>query len=79
MCSNCNGGNYDLDGPRSLAVAPERDSDNFEQAVRSATASYYHTNLVALIHERVGEGEPLDILLHDSHYREKFGLKARQL
>ena len=57
----------------------EPQSDAFEQTVRSAVASFYHTNLVTLIRERVGEGEPLDILLNDSFYREKFNLKPRQL
>ena len=57
----------------------DEDDSTFEQTVRSAVASFYHTNLVSLIHERVGEGEPLDILLNDSFYREKFNLKPRQL
>jgi hypothetical protein len=55
----------------------EPENDNFEQTVRSAVASFYHTNLVNLIHERIGDGEPMDKLLADSFYRSKFNMKAR--
>lgn len=59
---------------------PENEAvERVAQVVASAASSFYHTNLVSLIRERVGEGEPLDILLNDSFYREKFNLKARQL
>ena len=51
----------------------------FEQAIKSVAASYYHTNLVSLISERIGEGEPLDVLLRDTYMREKLNLKPRKL
>ena len=50
-----------------------------EQTVRSAVATFYHTNLVNQIHERIGDGEPLDMLLRDAYYREKFRMAARKL
>lgn len=53
-------------------------SERVAQIVASAAASFYHTNLVAQIESRIGPGDPMDQLLADSFYREKFNLKARQ-
>jgi hypothetical protein len=62
------------------AEDPENESiERMSQLVASAAASFYHTNLVNLIQERVGDGEPLDMLLRDTYYREKFRMAARKL
>lgn len=62
--------------PKFAALdAPER----VEQLVKSATASYFHTNLVEQIRERIGSGDALDELMRDSWARTRLGLKARQL
>lgn len=53
--------------------------ENFEQTIRSAAASFYHTNLVNQIHERMGEGDALHLILQDTYYREKFRMAARKL
>ena len=51
----------------------------YEQTIRSAVSTYYHTNLVSLIEERIGDGEPLDVLLADTYHREKLNLEPRKL
>jgi hypothetical protein len=72
MCSACTG---DYENPDVMTEADE----NFEQTIRSAAASFYHTNLVNQIHERMGEGDALHLVLRDTYYREKFRMAARKL
>ena len=52
---------------------------NLEQTIRSAVSTFYHTNLCSLISERIGDGEPLDVLLRDTYMREKLNLTPRKL
>lgn len=58
---------------------PENESaERVAQLAASAASSFYHTNLAAQVESRIGSGDPMDQLLADSFYREKFNLKARQ-
>ena len=75
MCSACSG---DYENPEVLVDDEEADA-RLEQTVRSAASTFYHTNLVNQIHERIGEGEPLHLLLRDTYYRSKFRMAARNL
>jgi len=75
MCSASSG---DYENPNVMVDEAEADA-RLEQTVRSAVATFYHTNLVNQIRERIGDGEPLDMLLRDTYYREKFRMAARKL
>ena len=75
MCSAWSG---DYENPNVMVDEAEADA-RIEQTVRSAAATFYHTNLVNQIRERIGDGEPLDMLLRDTYYREKFRMAARKL
>lgn len=92
MCSNCSG---DYESPGVMGAERDElsneemlshgkceiigPSERVAQIVASAVASFYHTNLVAQIHERMGEGDPLHLALRDTYYREKFRMAARKL
>jgi len=75
MCSSCSG---DYENPNVMVDEAEADA-RIEQTVRSAAATFYHTNLVNQIHERMGDGDALHLALRDTYYREKFRMAARKL
>jgi hypothetical protein len=58
---------------------PDNDSDRFEQTIRSVASAYYHCHIVQEIANRIGPGEPLDVILRDASLRSTFHLKPRQL
>lgn len=92
MCSNCSCGDYENPDMTAFAEEPTQverlghskfsvltAEERSEQLVKSAAASFYHVHLAQKIAIHIGDGDPLDMLLQDAFYRQKFNLKARQL
>jgi hypothetical protein len=64
-----------LSRPKCDVIGPR---ERLEQLCSSAM-SVYHISLCCRIKERIGHGEPLDVLLRDEWARRRFKLVPRQL